>query len=159
MDSDDKIFLDLSNLSGDPSPCTLAAFLEENAEAPPSAEEVQALRTLPLGGTTYIGIGGGAVLIRRLTPYDIMSDGKTVWINGAYGLLGRFGLYGIDVHRPLTDQSEKGECLHCTHEPTTRADWDVFVAKMLEHCGVHVPDEYMPERFTEKVGIDPNLGS
>ena len=79
--------------------------------------------------------------------HQITSDGKTVWINGMGGLLGRFGLQGIDVHRPLTEQEERGECLHCTHGPTTRQDWDVFVQKMKEHFGVTVPERFLPDRF------------
>jgi hypothetical protein len=54
---------------------------------------------------------------------------------------------GIDVHRPMDEQQEKGECLYCTHEPVTRADWDVFVAKMKEHLGITVPKRYLPKRF------------
>lgn len=70
-----------------------------------------------------------------------------VWVNGLAGLLGRFGPYGIDVHQPsIAAQSEYGECLYCTHEPTTRADWNVFVRKMDEHFGIHVSDEHMPTK-------------
>jgi hypothetical protein len=79
---------------------------------------------------------------------DITSDGVTVWVNGAGGLLGRFGRNGVDIHRPLSEQEEKGECLLCTHEPTTLADWEMFVQQMLEHFGVSVHYEtYMPDRF------------
>jgi|HubBroStandDraft_2_1064218.scaffolds.fasta_scaffold496597_2 hypothetical protein len=80
-------------------------------------------------------------------PHEITSDGKTVWINGPDGLLGRFGPHGIDIHRPLRDQSEHGECLHCTHVKTSPADWDIFCAKMQEHFGIQVPPSYLPERF------------
>jgi hypothetical protein len=83
----------------------------------------------------------------RPLPHDITSDGKTVWVNGSEGALGRFGLNGIDVHQPRIAGEEHGECLHCTHERTTRADWDVFVAKMFEHFGITVPQQHMPERL------------
>lgn len=84
--------------------------------------------------------------------HDITSDGRTVWVNGADGALGRFGINGIDVHQPLTVTVRAGsECLHCTHARTTRADWDVFVAKMREHFGIEVPDEHMPRRLRRGV--------
>ena len=62
---------------------------------------------------------------------------------------GRFGVMGIDVHRPMSEQREKGECLHCTHGLVTRADWDVFVAKMKEHFGITVPQRYLPKRLAK----------
>ncbi len=79
--------------------------------------------------------------------HDITSDGRTVWVNGIGGLLGRFGRGGIDIHRPIGEQQEHGECLYCTHAPTTRADWDVFVAKMQEIFGIRVPDKHKPRTF------------
>jgi hypothetical protein len=52
------------------------------------------------------------------------------------------------VHQPsIAAQSEHGECLHCTHERTARADWDVFVRKMDEHFGIQIPDKHMPNKF------------
>jgi len=82
-----------------------------------------------------------------MITHDISTDGRTVWVNSVDGLLGRFGLQGIDIHRPLSEQRTQGECLHCTHGPTTRADWDVFVVKMREHFRIDVPKKYMPKRF------------
>jgi hypothetical protein len=83
----------------------------------------------------------------RGTAYEIVTNYVTVWVNGAYGLLGRFGIQGIDVHQPVENQAKAGECLHCTREKTTRADWDIFTAKMLEHHNIVVDDGYMPRRF------------
>jgi hypothetical protein len=75
---------------------------------------------------------------------EIFSDGRIVWVNGGDtgGAIGRFGLNGIDVHTADTTG-----CLHCTHERTEAADWDIFVSKMREHHGVKVGDEHRPERF------------
>ena len=86
---------------------------------------------------------------RLLTPpvHVIDSDGITVWVNGAGGLLGRFGKSGIDIHKPMELQQEKGECLFCTHEFVTKEDWPIFQAKMLEHFGIKVPDRHKPKRF------------
>lgn len=72
----------------------------------------------------------------------IESDGVTVWVNGSQGSIGRFGVMGIDVHT-----ADTSGCLHCTHGRTTAADWDIFVAKMLEHHGVVVPESVRPLRF------------
>ncbi len=84
-------------------------------------------------------------------PHIITSDGVTVWINGGTGLLGRFGRAGIDIHRAPEEQKISGECLFCTRveehtQNTTRDDWDLFVAKMLEHYRIEVPAQHMPDR-------------
>lgn len=82
------------------------------------------------------------------SDHEITTDGITVWVaSGENGhCLGRFGRMGIDVHQPPSDDSGR-ECLHCTHAPVTAKDWETFKAKMLEHHGVEVSDEYKPERF------------
>jgi hypothetical protein len=82
-----------------------------------------------------------------MSAHEIHSDGTTVWVNGVGGLLGRFGKNGIDIHRPLDEQQEKGQCLFCTHEPVTAEDWKLFRAKMLEHFNIKVSDLYKPRRF------------
>lgn len=79
----------------------------------------------------------------------ISSDGVTVWVNGLTSLLGRFGRFGIDIHIPLEQQREKGECLFCTHVETTAEDWLQFVAKMQELHGVTVSERYRPYRFRQ----------
>jgi hypothetical protein len=86
--------------------------------------------------------------------YEITTNGATVWVNGATGLLGRFGIHGIDIHRKLEEQSEKGQCLFCTHETTTGHDWMTFVAKMKEFHGIEVPVlEFTPIRLRGAHGI------
>ena len=86
--------------------------------------------------------------------YEITTNGTTVWVNGATGLLGRFGIHGIDIHRKLEEQSEKGQCLFCTHETTTGHDWMTFVAKMKELHGIEVPVlEFTPIRLRGAHGI------
>lgn len=82
--------------------------------------------------------------------HQITSDGVTVWVNGERGLLGRFGRNGIDVHHAPSAQQTKGECLFCTHAPTTIEDWETFRAKMQEHYGIVVPRSHLPERFRSK---------
>ena len=78
---------------------------------------------------------------------EITSDGITVWINNENGLIGRFGRAGIDIHRCSIEQSEKGECLYCTHTFTVAKDWDTFVVKMKELYDVVVPWKHKPLRF------------
>lgn len=79
---------------------------------------------------------------------QIISDGRTVWVNSEEGhLIGRFGVFGIDIHRDLCEQSDKGECLYCTHEVTKPADWETFKVKMREHHKVRVTDKHRPSRF------------
>ena len=77
---------------------------------------------------------------------EILSDGRSVWVNGPKGeCLARFGRYGIDVHNSLDAQLEgEGECLQCSHEPTTRADWDAFVKAVATHHGVTISEEHTP---------------
>ncbi len=85
---------------------------------------------------------------RPLRPlHAIETDGVTVWVNGAGSCLGRFGRNGIDIHRALGEQQELGECLHCTHEETNAADWDIFVEKMKDHYNIKVASKYKPLRF------------
>lgn len=79
--------------------------------------------------------------------FEISSDGRTVWVNGEVGLLGRFGWAGIDIHKPLELQNLEGECLFCTHSETTKEDWEVFKTKMKECFGIEVPDKHKPKRL------------
>lgn len=60
-------FFDLSDLSGDAEPCSLADFLGVNQECPPDESEVEALRSCPVAGTVNLGIGGGFVTVRRVS--------------------------------------------------------------------------------------------
>lgn len=77
---------------------------------------------------------------------EIEGDGRTVWLN-APECLARFGLAGIDIHRGLAKQEEEGECLYCTHEITTPADWKTFVEKVKEFYGVLIPEKFRPLRL------------
>lgn len=96
--------------------------------------------------------------------YEILSDGNTVWINSP-AAIGRFGRFGIDIHRSLGEQSEKGECLHCTHGQTDNSSWKEFVVKMQEHYGITVGEEHKPKwlkkslkkgRENEKETVNPS---
>lgn len=80
------------------------------------------------------------------TPHEIVTDGTTVWINGGQGLIARFGVRGIDIHRPASEQ-HAGECLYCTHDQTTADDWDLFVAKVFEYFQIRIGSSHKPVRF------------
>ena len=80
--------------------------------------------------------------------YEVVGDGKTVWVNGATGeCIARFGQLGIDIHRPIDEQKEKGQCLFCTHDQTTNEDWDLFVEKVHEYFGIAVSVDLKPKRL------------
>lgn len=83
---------------------------------------------------------------------EILSDGRTVWVNTPESSIGRFGPYGIDVHRTLQAQMEgQSECLACTHGPTTLADWRRFQALMLHYYNVTIPDSHMPSSIRRQM--------
>lgn len=69
---------------------------------------------------------------------------RAIWVNAETGeCIGRFGVYGIDVHRRMVDQ-HLGECLDCTHGRVTPAEWTRFQESMLAHHGVDLSDVDMP---------------
>lgn len=78
--------------------------------------------------TDFVGLG-----------VEVISDGRTVWINGPEGAIGRFGRMGTDVHYPDTTG-----CLYCTHGPQDEGDWWMFQTAMVLRHGVVVGDEHRP---------------
>jgi hypothetical protein len=82
---------------------------------------------------------------------EIIIGSRAIWVNAPTGeCIGRFGVWGIDVHRRMQDQ-HLGECLDCTHARVTTKDWARFQASMLEHhavdlSGVPVPNFAAIER-------------
>src|SRR5882672_9069168 len=65
---------------------------------------------------------------------EISHDGRTVWVNTEEANIGRFGVYGIDVHNTISAQRNGApECLACTHEKTHLPEWRRFQLLMLEH--------------------------
>ncbi|MFZ3481705.1 hypothetical protein [Sphingomonas sp. 3-13AW] len=80
---------------------------------------------------------------------QVQSDGRTVWVHDAEdgSCIGRFGWQGIDIHRPLSEQSEKGQCLFCTHGPTGLAEWQDFVSAMDTIYGVTVSEHHRPKHI------------
>lgn len=82
--------------------------------------------------------------------YEVVSDGKSVWVNVPGGNLARFGLGGIDIHQEPMRQAAGAECLFCTHEVTDRADWETFVKKMRELHGIGITDYHRPDRLKRR---------
>lgn len=89
------------------------------------------------------------------TPsYEIMSDGKTVWVNHQRGqLIGRFSRTGIDIHRDFSDHKRRyGEhCLDCKPGPTNHEDWNRFKNGMKQFHEIVIPDKHMPKFLETKV--------
>lgn len=66
MNEPQRVILDVSDLSGDPTPVSLADFLDTNQEVPLPDGEVSALRRLRVGEKAHLGVGGGHVVVRRV---------------------------------------------------------------------------------------------
>lgn len=77
---------------------------------------------------------------------EIVSDGKTVWINSEAGCcLGRFSKNGIDIHKDVEQQMTDGQqCLDCKPGPVNLFDWRRFQSGMLRFYGVVVTDRHIP---------------
>lgn len=63
---DKHIWLDLSDLSGDRTPTSLADFVADNSEYPPDEDELSRLRALRVGQSAHLSIGGGSVRVKRV---------------------------------------------------------------------------------------------
>jgi len=77
----------------------------------------------------------------------IKSDGRTVWIHQQGEMIARFGIYGIDIHSTMGNQTEESHCLYCTHTKTILADWNIFVEKVKEIYSIEIDPKYKPDRF------------
>lgn len=83
--------------------------------------------------------------------HQVMTDGRTTWVNAPDGsTVGRFSKWGVDVHRPITEQL-KGlpECLDCSHHKPGETGWASegwvrFVTGVRDNFGVEVPDSFAP---------------
>lgn len=80
--------------------------------------------------------------------YEILSDGRTVWVNDSFINVGRFSRNGIDIHHRAEEQILSGkQCLDCKAGPCTDADWDHFQKGMMFHFGVLIGDEHKPKNL------------
>lgn len=78
--------------------------------------------------------------------YEVVTDParQRVWVNCSDGsCVGRFSVItGMDLHRAGSEQMVgTGECLDCTHEPPTAAEWERFRAGMVQHYGVDLAED------------------
>lgn len=72
---------------------------------------------------------------------QVSADGTTVWVHAEDGsTVGRFSRrFGMDVHTTVTAQLEgASQCLHCTHAPAGKVEWEDFCRLMNEHHGIEV---------------------
>jgi len=60
------IFLDLSDLTGDPRPVSLRAFLDDNEETGFDSRTLAALHSMEPGDVLDLDVGGGVVTVRRV---------------------------------------------------------------------------------------------
>ncbi|APU88921.1 hypothetical protein Rctr197k_115 [Virus Rctr197k] len=80
--------------------------------------------------------------------HQVVSDGKTVWVNGPDGgCVARFSFTGgIDIHKTAMKQIETGKaCLDCKPGPSTSADWEHFKEQVALHYALVIPDDHRPE--------------
>lgn len=78
--------------------------------------------------------------MRKQKKYGIETDGRTVWVNGDIGCIGRFCPISIEI---FTGDRCIGEP-HPTGK-TNRGSWSEFQRLMKKHHGIAVPNEYMPD--------------
>ena len=72
---------------------------------------------------------------------EVSACANTVWVHASDGsTVGRFSKhFGMDIHRSIGQQLEgQGQCLHCTHEKPSGADWAEFCELMMKHFDVVV---------------------
>jgi hypothetical protein len=87
--------------------------------------------------------------MKKPTKAEVQIGAQAVWVNAPTGeCIGRFGVYGIDVHRPIAEQ-HLGQCLDCTHERVTPKDWTRFQNSMLTYHGVDLSAVEMPSFVKE----------
>lgn len=76
-----------------------------------------------------------------INNHQVLTDGQTVWVNsGEGGAVARIGRSRIDVHS--TDNTSCEDCGPIGDDP--QATWERFKAKVLEHHGVKVTDDFKP---------------
>ena len=79
-----------------------------------------------------------------MIEYVITSDGRTVWVNGPNGAVGRFSKRGIDVHN-----EDNTGCLACSAGPCGVMEWLSFQIAMDKHYSIDVSG-HMPEWLKEE---------
>ena len=86
------------------------------------------------------------VALMKDTDYEVVEGIQAVWINANTGeCIARFGVYGVDIHRRVSEQSYRGECLDCRHGVTTLEDWKWFKERMLHHYNIDMTDREPPD--------------
>ena len=81
---------------------------------------------------------------------QVSADGSTVWVHALDGsTVGRFSKrFGLDVHSTAAEQLRgAGQCIHCTHEPASAGEWDLFCQLMRQHHHITVDADLL--RFPE----------
>ena len=79
--------------------------------------------------------------------YEIIADGKTVWVNSATGMcIGRFTARAVDVHHDEKEQMQGEHCLDCFAYPANERPqaWEKFKESMKRHYQIIIPDSAAP---------------
>jgi hypothetical protein len=85
--------------------------------------------------------------------FEIIYGARAVWVNDATGCLGRFGVYGIDVHRTMDEQvAGLAECLFCTHGSVMAEDWPRFVEALQRFHQIDIRDQPWPAWLDRRSG-------
>lgn len=83
----------------------------------------------------------------RQNGHELMTDGKTVWVNAPDGMcVSRFTPRGVDVHGTTEQQLSGIQCEDCfqRNPETPDADWKRFVDSTKQIHGVAVPEQFRP---------------
>ena len=86
------------------------------------------------------------MITQRSRKHEIVSDGRTVWVNAFDGTrIGRYRRGMMDVHADTAGQTIGLHCLDCAHGERpggTAIGWNDFVVSMLENHGIAIPDKF-----------------
>lgn len=74
------------------------------------------------------------MIIEEISDIQFQTDGRTVWVNGPEGLIGRWSEFRGDVH-----SADTSACVACG-----KTSWNEWVDEMFEAHGVIVPARYQP---------------
>lgn len=94
-------------------------------------------------------VGGHEALKEEVVSgYQVLSDGRTCWVNAPTGeSVARFSVNGIDIHRLASQQRTLGACLDCKPGPLGEDGWLLFKLSMRQHYSLEVHDRHKPRRL------------
>lgn len=89
------------------------------------------------------------MLSEQTDTYEVLTDGRTVWVNSDVKILGRFCKYSAEL---VVYNSETGRdevtTVSSAEGRTTAAEWAWFGDAIKRHHGIVVDETYRPEYIT-----------